>query len=198
MLPGWLWWLAGGVGVAWYMAEQTGGAEKLGCRGPSDRALAEAVAKKWGPVFGASFGTMLSISKIESGFRATCVNVNSRAMSRGGAWGMYQMTLETAKGHAAALASSTNPQVRATLSKWNGSGTSLLDPDLCGMFAARQLGNLEKKYKNPDLVAAAYHSGEKPVIAAQQAGVPVTDKLGPYGKVYVAMARKARSDLGVA
>ncbi len=110
------------------------------------------------------------------------------------------------------------PQIASTLAKWNPAATTanvvslignrttdavknrdtlvrlaqpLLDPDLCLMLGVYMLSGLWAKYKGDyQKVAAAYHSGSGPVDAAIKAAVPVTSKLGQYGKEYVARADK--------
>jgi hypothetical protein len=117
-----------------------------GCVGASDPSTALDVANKWGPPFGCPVRTLLVIASIESGYRAQCSELSPRAMARGGAFGMWQQTRNTAAGHARALASSPDPDVQATLRKWTGRGPDLFDPDLCGMFAARQLGQATAEF----------------------------------------------------
>lgn len=162
---------------------------KLGCRGAAQPDLARSIANKWGPVFGAPIDILLVIARIESGFRADCANYTLRALSRGGAVGMWQQTLATARGHATDLASSTNPLIVQTLAKWTGERSCLSDPDLCGMFAAKQLGELSRMFGG-DLaaVAGAYHQGAGKIRAVLAAGGKLPDALPPLGKAYVTKA----------
>jgi phage protein D len=154
--------------------------------------LIHGLAAKWAPIFGVPVQMVLTIAYIESRFRAGAKNTNERAMSRGGAWGVVQMTLFTARELATQLERSGVPQrnreVAAALSKWDGTGNSLLDPDLCLLLGVFMLGSLWARFGgDPRRVSAAYHSGSKPVLSAEKAGVDVTSKLGHYGKQYVGL-----------
>src|SRR5215831_14013703 len=189
--------LAALVGAGVYLSVTSeGGPEHLGCKGPIDRALALQLAHKWGPMFGCPELTLMTIGKIESGWRATCVNLNARATLRGGAWGMFQQTWLTAQGHAKALKTDTRPEVQATLRKWSGEPTALLDADLNCMFAARQLGLLTKHFGDDlKLVAGAYHQGQGKIDQVLAEGKNVPDDLPPKGKIYVSRALAAHEEL---
>lgn len=195
------WWLLLVAGGVYAVNEVTSRASKasgagatgsLGCKGKKDEPLCLKLAQKWGPVFGCPVKTLMTIARIESAYRPNCVNVNLRAMALGGAWGFCQMTFTTAKGHAAALAKSTNKDVLATLARaWKGTPTSLLDPDLNVMFACRQLGNATKEFGDDiKLVAGAYHQGAGKIRSMIKAGKSIPAELPPFGKIYVASALK--------
>jgi hypothetical protein len=168
-----------------------------GCVGASDPSTALDVANKWGPPFGCPVRTLLVIASIESGYRAQCSELSPRAMALGGAFGMWQQTRNTAAGHARALASSPDPDVQATLRKWTGRGPDLFDPDLCGMFAARQLGQATAEFGD-DLgrVAGAYHQGAGKIRTMVAAGQAIPDQLPPHGKTYVTRALAAATQIG--
>jgi soluble lytic murein transglycosylase-like protein len=196
----WLW-LGGGALVAGYVYYETpeGGAaiERLmtmGYKETPKSALARQLAQKWGPVFGAPVDVLMVLAKIESGFRPGLTNLSPRALARGGAWGLVQQTLETAKGHAVALVKHSNTQVRTTLAtKWHGNGSDLLDPDLNMMMAAYQVGKLAKEFgADLPLIAAGYHQGAGKVRAMQKAKKPIPAELPPKGKQYVSMALAAQ------
>ena len=160
-----------------------------GCQSGADPDGALAVAAKWSPVFGCPVRTLMIIGAIESGYRSGCAELSPRAMSRGGAFGMWQQTRNTAAGHAAALASSVDPDVQATLRKWTGVGPDLFDPDLCGMFAARQLGQLTAEFGDDIArVAGGYHQGAGKIRAMIAAGSDIPADLPPHGKTYVTRA----------
>lgn len=166
---------------------------KPGCRGPSNPMYARIIAEKWAGLFKCPVETMMVIAKIESGFRPECANFNMRALSRGGAFGMWQQTLKTAKGHAAQLASHPSADVQATLRKWTGDGRCLIDADLCGLFAAKHLGELTAMFKG-DLaaVAGAYHQGAGKVRQVLAQGGTLPASLPPKGKYYVTRALAAK------
>lgn len=167
----------------------------VGCTGPRQLGLLTQLARKWGPVFGAPVNTILAISKIESSWRPTCANVNARAMKLGGAWGFMAMTHSTAKSIAAVLRKSTNPLVKQTLAKWDGSGRGLLNPDVNVMLGAYYLGKLTREFKDFKLVAAAYHQGPGRVrkMLAEQKQIPA--ELPPFGKIYVTRALTAHKEV---
>lgn len=85
----------------------------------------------------------LSIAKQESGFRPWARNDIGGDRRRGGAWGLFQMTLETAQGLG-----------------YRGDGPGLLDPVLNADYAARFIAELRNKWHNLQDVAAAYNSGK--------------------------------------
>lgn len=168
---------------------------KPGCRGVSDPDLCRAIAGKWSGIFGCPVELMMVIGKIESGYRPDCANFSLAALSRGGAFGMFQQTLSTAKGHALALATSQDARVQATLAKWNGA-RSLLDPDLCGMFAAKQLGELSRAFPgNFAAITGAYHQGAGKIRSVLAQGGSLPDDLPPKGRVYVTRALAARGSI---
>jgi len=102
---------------------------------------------------------------------------------------MWQQTRNTAAGHAAALASSADPDVQATLRKWTGVGPDLFDTDLCGMFAARQLGQLTAEFGDDIArVAGGYHQGAGKIRSMIAAGEAIPADLPPHGKTYVTRA----------
>lgn len=170
---------------------------KGGCKTAADPDTALAVASKWGPVFGCPVNTLMVIGAIESGYRSACSELSPRAMARGGAFGMWQQTANTAAGHARALASSADPDVQATLRKWTGVGTDLYDPDLCGMFAARQLGAATAEFGDDIArVAGAYHQGTGKIRSVLAAGQKLPDDLPPHGKTYVTRALEWAAKIG--
>lgn len=195
----WLWW-AGGLGLlAWvYVEDPTGNVEeifKMKGSAPPNQALAQALAEKWGPIFGAPPGVLLVLARIESGFRPMEKNVSPRALLRGGAWGLVQQTLDTAIDNAPRIAREygSNSEVSATLRKWNGDGTSLLDPDVNMMFAAFQVGRLAAEFGTElATLAAGYHQGAGKLRQLQKEGKPiVAANLPPNGNKYVTSALAA-------
>jgi len=163
--------------------------------GSQQKGLVVALASKWGPIFGAPLGTIVTISYIESRWRPGSKNTNERAMLRGGAWGLMQQTLDTAKGHAKALASHSNALVKETLKKWDGTGPGLLNPDVNVMFGAYQLGKLTSEFKEFGLVAGAYHQGAAKIRSMLKERKSIPAELPPFGKQYVTEALKRYKEL---
>jgi hypothetical protein len=168
-----------------------------GCRGGADPDGALDVANKWGPIFGCPVRTLMVIGAIESGYRSGCAELSPRAMALGGAFGVWQQTVNTAAGHARALASSPDPDVQTTLRKWTGRGPDLFDLDLCGMFAARQLGQATAEFGDDVAkVAGAYHQGAGKIRSMIAAGRAIPAELPPHGKTYVTRALEMSAQIG--
>jgi len=155
--------------------------------------LIKSLAAKWGKLFSVPLPMILTICHIESSFNPSPGTNMSNALVQkmGGAWGVAQMTVQTATGKVAQIKASpslaANSMVQATLSKWTGQGQALNDPDLCLLIAVYMLSGLWVKYKgDPRLVGAAYHSGSGTVDKAVNTGVDVDTVLGPAGKQYTA------------
>jgi Transglycosylase SLT domain len=189
------WAIADGIDFAPHPTAQLKGSS--GCKGASDPELAQAVAEKWGPRFGCPVRTLLIIGAIESGYRPACSNISPQGMTLGGAWGMFQQMRNVAAGHARALASSPDPDVQTTLRKWTGAGPDLFDPDLCGLFAARQLGQATAEFGDDIArVAGAYHQGAGKIRSMIAQGRPIPAELPPHGKTYVTRALQVAEKIG--
>lgn len=167
----------------------------LGDRGVPIPQIVAQLAARWGPIFGVNAQTILAICQIESAFRPGAAN--AEAVTQGGAWGLMQQTLTTARGNVAALRSHASPDVRATVATFDGTGTSLLDPNLNVCLGAYQLGELGKKFGgNFAHVAAGYHQGAGKVSSVLAAGGTIPESLPPKGKTYVTRALAAREAIG--
>lgn len=186
-----------GAGVAYILTDENKPGQSLGCLGTPQTELCRQLAAKWGPKFGCPTEVLMVVGKIESGYRPKCFCGNARAMSRGGAYGMFQQTWATAKGHAAALMDSSDSDVVATMKKWTGSNPfCLFDPDLNAMFACRQLGTLSKRYKgNFEQTIGAYHQGAGKIDQMLKDGKAIPAELPPKGKEYVEKAIAVRSQV---
>ena len=165
-----------------------------------DPALAREVVNTFAPIFGVPASTMMVVGKIESDYTASATNANERAMKRGGAWGMFQQTLDTAKGHIVYLRNHTNPLVRQVAARFTGHGISLLDPHLNAALAAYQLGVYQRKYggRGWQYVLAAYHSGPGTVEKAIKASKSLETVLGPNGRIYLVRAAVEHQKVAVA
>lgn len=194
------WLLWGGLGTVgavllWDQVVQSELPE-YGCSGARNQALTQELAMKWGAVFSAPTRILMVLARIESGFRPNCYNLNPRAIARGGAWGLVQQTLDTAKGHARNLASHWSPDVQQTLARFDGTGKSLLDPDLNMMFAAYHVGGLVDEFgEDLRLIAGAYHQGAGKIRQMLRDRKSIPEELPPNGKKYVTAALKYDGEL---
>lgn len=155
---------------------------------------AKVLANKWAGVFPrVSPETVLTIIGIESSFKSDAVNTNDRAMARGGAWGYMQMTLDTAIDLMPQM-----PKALAVIGKWNGTGASLLDPDLNVALGTFYLDRLAREFKDFDLTVAAYQQGPGNIRKSMAAGLSkaqILERLGEHGKQYVLMAQAMRDKI---
>lgn len=171
-----------------------------GCGGHADPQLVAQLAAKWGPIHGCPVETIRVIAKIESGYRLECVAMYGGAIPRGGAWGLMQQTLSTAKGNVLKLRKSGNAAVQAAISRFDGTGTSLFDPDLNVCLGAYQLGRLTAEFSDFTTVVAAYHQGAGKIRRMRNAGKAINPQTllasgAPKGAVYVTRALQARSQI---
>lgn len=193
--------IVGGAALWWYLDQETKSRQALPSgappKGPVNSGLARQLAQKYGPIFGAPVDLMMVIAKIESGYRPGVTNTSPNAMKRGGAWGMWQQTLETAKGHVNILKYHSNTNVREALKHWTGVGLSLLNPELNACLAAYHLGKLWKAYGSHgfEYVAGAYHQGTGPILTAIKTGKSPMETMGPNGRIYVTRALEERRKL---
>ena len=178
---------------------------------PKEFERVKSLANKWAKKFSVPLPLVLMIAQIESSFRPGLYNLNARAIAIGGCWGVVAMSLLYGAEKVTQIRAKLpgDADIRATLVKWNPQATvpniktavaakdvarltqlaqPLLDPDVCLLLGVYMLSGLWHKYKDFAKVAAAYHSGSVPVDAAIKANVPVTSKLGPAGREYVARA----------
>jgi soluble lytic murein transglycosylase-like protein len=125
-----------------------------------------AIAKQWGDLFGFPADLIVAVAYNESRLNAKATNLTSPGdVLRGGAWGLMQQTLQTAKSNVAALLKSeyaNDENVKAALLKWDGSGKSLYDPGLNMMLGAFQLATYLKRFPgNENAAIGAYNRGGK-------------------------------------
>jgi hypothetical protein len=114
--------------------------------------------------------------------------------ARGGAWGLFQMTLKTARGlierfgQLATAHGKAGPLARAGAA-WDGTGPGLVDPELNAELAAFELGRLWRMFGGDfTSTVAAYNGGPAPVIAALaragQRGTNLVDELPAHVRAY--------------
>lgn len=152
------------------------------------------LANRWAGVFSKiNPQTVMVVIGIESNFKADVVNTNDRAMKRGGAWGYMQMTLDTAKDLVPRM-----PQSLAVVGKFDGTGRSLLDPELNVAIGTFYLDKLAREFKDFDLVVAAYQQGPGNIRRWKNEGLSKSDilaRIGPHGQEYVAAANRMKTQL---
>lgn len=183
----------GGAAAAALALGPAGGYARI-TAGPKAQAAIRALAQKWGPIFGVPADWIMGVAKVESAFRPGARSTAASDAARGGSWGSMQVSLATAKGLAAELAKLEQAQVKATLRKWDGTGPSLLDPDLGVMFGAYFLSKLKRQLgADYARVAAAYNQGAGTVQKLVAAGrFPVG--LTPHGRDYVEKTEAGRRE----
>lgn len=162
--------------------------------GPKAQGQIAALARKWGTAFGVPWDWIMGIAKVESGYRPGARSSAASDATRGGSWGAMQVSLKTAQGIAADLAKSDSPSVRATLGRWHGLGSDLLDADVGVMFGSYYLRKLRSSGLGDFAqVAAAYNQGAGRVQKLLAAG-QFPGGLTPHGKDYVAKTEAGRRE----
>jgi hypothetical protein len=152
------------------------------------------LSEDWEEVFGAPASEIMAIVEIESGWYPR--KRNMLRSEKGGAWGLGGQMLDEACGKIRAIRHELgkNPRVVRALKKWNGSGTSLLNPELNLMLTSWQIAQIRRRLEDLDQVsfaevAAAYHQGTNVVIYRIQRGRPlVSPQRHPRGHIYVQRA----------
>jgi soluble lytic murein transglycosylase-like protein len=159
----------------------------------SNPGLTLKLARQYSPIFAVPVSTLMAIADIESSHDPSKVNMDVAA--KGGAWGLMQQMLDEApwkiqmiNGHEGKLLSS----IKKVTKRFDGTGKSLLDPELSMVLGAWQLGQLTRAFGDFNLVAAAYHQGKHAVEKRLAEGKPAVSKKQPKGLAYVAMANAAR------
>lgn len=119
-------------------------------------------------------------------------NTDPRARSRGGSWGLFGMTLQTAQENFAKY-----PELRATpvSNRWNGTVASLFDPELAAMLAGHYLSTMWHLFGAPLPAVAAYQQGDGKVAHVLARGGNLLTDLPPHGREYVERAIRAFQEL---
>jgi hypothetical protein len=103
-----------------------------------------ASAVKYSKEFGAPSSLLTALMAIESSYNPAAKNTNERAMKGGGAWGLTQLLLTTAKDITA-----RNPNTaKKYWPKWDGTGPGLLKPENHIPIAAFLLAQHWKRFKD--------------------------------------------------
>lgn len=154
-----------------------------------------ALATKWANVFGAPPSLLIALMGIESSYNPNVVNTNDRAMKGGGAWGLTQLLLSSAKD----LTKRFPDVAKKHWPQWDGTGKGLLDPNTHLAIAAFKLANNWKRYRarpNNWLTAGiAWHQGTGNIDAqlVKGKGQVIPSKLPPYGREYYARLQSQQS-----
>jgi len=159
--------------------------KKVITRKPStDQTRAVALAVKYATIFKAPPSLLISIMQIES--RNNPNAVNPKAIERGGAWGLTQMTLKTAQD----LTKRYPAVAKKYWPKFDGTGRSLLDPETNAAIGAFHLSLLWKRYQGKPgnwlTAGLAWHQGSGNVdkqLAAGK-GKMIVSNMTPKGKIY--------------
>lgn len=137
---------------------------------------------------GVPLSLALSVFSIESGFNRKAENHSPSAETRGGAWGLGQITLATAKDMAARFPNSADLWPR-----FDGTGQSLLDLQTNIGFAIHYLARAYKRYGDWLAAGASYHQGMGKIDQLRKTyGSDWANHLPPKGKLYVAALRNRR------
>lgn len=151
----------------------------------------EPLATRWAKRFGVPPLLVWSVATVESGRNPSAENHGAGDEKRGGAWGLFQVTLQTARDlfarHGQFLRKFPAGQ------RFDGSGPSLLDPELNTLLGTYYLAALWKEFQTFDAAAAAYNMGAKPVRAALATGN--LSSLPAKGRKYIAEAQDASHEL---
>jgi soluble lytic murein transglycosylase-like protein len=113
---------------------------------------------KWANYFGVPIDVLEGVVRTESNFKPGAKNLTGGDLARGGAWGLAQMTLETAKGLVVATRSA-HPDLAPILVRFDGTGPSLLDPDLNLLLAASLLASNYRQLRAWPAAVLAYNRG---------------------------------------
>lgn len=140
---------------------------------PENAPAIKNIVQKYAVPMGVPMSLVMAIIGIESGYNTLAQNHSERATAQGGAWGLGQMTLNTAKD-----ITKRYPEVaKQYWPTWNGTGQGLLDPYVNGAMTSFLLSLAWKKYaKYPNRWLTAG-------VAHHQGMGKVDELLKKYGKV---------------
>lgn len=144
---------------------------------------------RWARFWGLPVAILEVVGVIESQLHPGMIeNTDPRAVSRGGSWGLFGMTMKTAEENMAKY-----PELRATpvSARWNGTVASLFDPEFSAMLAAHYLTTMWHMFGTPLAAVAAYQQGSGPVAHVLGRGGNLATDLPPHGRTYVERALEA-------
>lgn len=122
----------------------------------------------------------LAIARQESAFRPTALNMSSGDATRGGSWGLCQMSLLTARGLG-----------------YIGDNLGLLDPKVNAQLAAKLCKELSLRFKTMDLqdIASAYNSGKPYARAPASTKTVYVPRVLAGAEMYRDFARKLVAEI---
>ncbi len=155
-------------------------------------AYAELCAR-WAGLWGLPPLVMQVIGTIESSRIPSSGNTDDpRAAAKGGAWGLFGLTLATARDLVGRVKALKN---QAIVKAWNGTAPELLNPELNAAIASYYLGALWKEFGAFIPTVAAYQQGPSTVRGILAHAGDVLTEIGPNGREYVARALAVRQEL---
>ncbi len=165
---------------------------------PPKELTVKQLAAKYASAFGVPLSLVMAIMGIESAYNPSAENHSANAEARGGAWGLGQMTLATAKDITQRYAS----VAKKFWPSWNGTGQGLLSAQVNAAMTAFLLSLAWKKYmgrpNNWLTAGVAHHQGTGTIdkLLAEH-GQITPDVLPPKGReYYVALeAERAHNNL---
>jgi len=154
-----------------------------------------ALCARWASIWSVPALILEVVGTLESGRNPTDANLTDpRAIARGGAWGLFGLTLETARTLLAKPTRLPHPAF-ALYHNWDRTGPGLLNLELNAALAGQYLGQLWREFGNFVDVLAAYHQGPATVRAIRARGGDVATEIGPKGREYVAKGLAVRAEL---
>jgi hypothetical protein len=148
---------------------------------------------QWASVWGVPAVILEVVGVIESSMRPGMSNTTDpRAASRGGSWGLFGMTLDTA---ADLLRKHPPLQSHPAARAWDGTGPSLHNPELATMLASFYLATLWNRFKAFLPTVTAYQQGPKTVEHVLAQGGNLVADLPPHGREYAARAIATLAEL---
>lgn len=154
-----------------------------------------ALCAQWASFWGLPPIILQVVGVIESSLHPTMSETQDpRAAAKGGSWGLFGLTYDTAKG---LLDSVQAFRAHPAYARWDGTARSLLDPGLSAMVASYYLSTLWHRFGQIMPTIAAYQQGPVTVAHVLARGGNLATDLPPHGREYVAHATAALEKLGM-
>lgn len=149
-----------------------------------------ALCATWANFWGVPPVILEVIGMIESSLHPGMTEITDpRAVAKGGSWGLFGLTVDTARDLLTRVPAFKSHPAYA---RWDGTGTSLLDPGLSAMVAGYYLAHLYKRYGGNMLATiAAYQQGPGTVDHIVARGGDLATELPPHGREYLVHAQSA-------
>jgi soluble lytic murein transglycosylase-like protein len=165
------------------------GVRQAGAAGRMPWDTFEALCAQWAAIWSVPELVLWVVATLESQRVSGAVNDKGADAERGNAWGLFQVTHDTAR----ELMSRPELQRFEASRRWDGSGPSLLDPGLNTMLGAYYLGKLWQRYEG-DFAAtvSAYKYGPAPIDRILARGGDLAAELPPEGRNRIRKALELR------